>query len=194
MTWLSDTEDGGHRIEKIDAAEAWMPTPATPMAEGAGEDEPVTSAQVALWTLAEAEHLDVDEAMTDTEAALALLRALNFTIDNLSTQRREVVKFLADVLPKGTAEIEGFGPVKVANSASYTGWDHSSLVPRLAARIADEQGYPVDPIRAVIDSFLAYTGNPGRYRTEALRTAGLEPDEFASVRWSPSVVIEKDRK
>jgi hypothetical protein len=191
--WLTETDDGGTGITKVDSWEAgdhdyqWIPTPAT---ERAAEQR--AALEEVMTVLIEAGKLGITEVMDTTETALDILREARVAKATMAAVEREAVAFLADVLPRGTAEIPGYGPVTVSRSASRTEWDRSALVAATAALIAERLGYPVVYIRQAIDEFLAFT-TPSSWKVTALKDAGIDPDEYCKTGWNPSVVVEKDR-
>jgi len=136
----------------------------------------------------------LDPEPNSAEDGLDLLRAVRFAEERLAQVKRDTLAFLADVLPKGVHEIEGYGPVDVSNSVSYSQWDHDALKSKLIRLIAGTQalGGDIDTVQEVIDRWVLYTGKPGRYSVSMLRAAGIEPDEYAAVRWTPSVRVLKD--
>lgn len=205
MDWLEETDDGV-KMAKVDSWEAgehddhWMPNIATEYeAEAAAQavDDSkrweTNEALVEVMTLLDdAGRLDVTDVMATTAIALDILRGARVAKAALAAAEREAVGFLADVLPRGTAEIDGYGPVTVSSSASRTGWDRSALVAATAAVIADRLGYPVQYIRQAIDEFLGFT-TPSSWKVTALKEVGIDPDEYCRTEWRPSVVVEKDR-
>lgn len=117
------------------------------------------------------------------ENAAALLAFVRHVSIRLRDAEEEIVAFLADVLPWGqTIGFDGIGGVTVRGGSTRKAWKHDELVPRVAERIADEMGYPVGPIREVIDRWLSCASPSWKLGKaddgSGLRGLGIDPDEF----------------
>lgn len=199
VRWMNRTDDGLD-IEKVDPCEAG--TCGHPEC-GAGTIEEVT---VDAVSPSDARHQEVMAVLgemacltaepTSIEEGLDVLRAVRFAEDQLASIRRETVSFLSDVMPRGITEVDGYGPVDVSRSVSYSAWEHDALKKEIARNIAasEEFGGDITLVLSAIDRWIAFTGKPGRYSITALRAVGLQADEYASAKWQPSVRLVKDQR
>jgi len=117
------------------------------------------------------------------ENAVALLAFVRHVRTRLGDAEEELVRFLADVLPWGqTTGFDGIGAATVRGGSTRTRWKHDELIPKVAERIADEMGYPVGPIREVIDRWLSCASPSWKLGKaedgSGIRGLGLDPDEF----------------
>lgn len=142
-------------------------------------------------SLIEAAHVMVEP--TTTEEALDLLRACRFAKDRIAILEREAVNFLADVLPHGTHDVDGYGPITHRRSVSYTAWQHDDLRSKLVRQIAQDFDGDVSLVGEVIERWQRFAGKPSRYSQPALEAIGLKADEYASAQWKSDVRVEKDR-
>lgn len=163
-----------------------VPTPAT-----------AEIARSALERLAQVPAFDpmtaLDALGPSAENGVALLAFVRYVRTRLGDAEEELVRFLADVLPVNqTIGFDGIGAATVRPGTQRKAWKHEELVPKVAEAIAERMGYPVGPIREVIDAWLSVASPSWKLGKaedgSGLRGLGLDPDEFCEKSTGPKRV------
>lgn len=132
----------------------------------------------------------LDDLGPSVDRAAWLLARTRDMLDALKLADSILSRFISDIRPANDPyEVDGVGAVTVRWGSARTQWAHGELTPKVVARIAEKQGYPIAPIRAVVDAWLA-VASPS-WKVTGLKELGIDPDEYCQKRpGEPRVVIE----
>lgn len=134
----------------------------------------------------------------DVEELAHLHVSLTRSAQRLSTIKAAVEAALVEVMPYGVVEIPGIPALEKHKGNDGEKWDTEGLVPKVVQRGLDPEGtgeFPADPMVAVDLAVKALTAaapfTPSmKWRKKALRSLGLDPDEWSSStpgRWSVQI-------
>ena len=177
-----------------DVPDSWQPGGRSLVAVTDHDREKVRADLTRLALVPQFDPLSVIDVIgPSAENAVALLAFVRHVRTRLGDAEEELVRFLADVLPTNqTIGFDGIGAATVRPGTQRKAWKHEELVPKVAEAIAERMGYPVGPIREVIDAWLSCASPSWKLGKaedgSGLRGLGIDPDEFCEKSTGPKRV------